>query len=743
MADEFSLRDTLEDEANDSKDSADKIGDKIKDKAKDKAGEKAKDSMSKHVANTGAKEASKAAAQTAETANAAGANAAASTAGAIGGTGAAAGGSAAGSAAAAGAAGGPVGLAIGVIVGAVIVASQQLKSDGTIDPKGKAGEEAAGLVGDVLGIIIGIICFFVLIVVFAGTLLSKGIASPISVGQETEFQNTVVEGENMSQAGEQYKEGTEELSEYDAEQPLKNSIIKFINGPAGDGLEDGLRATLDKALRKHCKAVITELESHLGKIEGHPYNSDKSLSSFYQNPFPYDLGTEEYTPRIGDVFIPNQLFDGVEYKEWNARYDDVNYAEILAIFGMSNSINGATYGFDWGDINYEDFMAFLQKEECYKYMYELGLEWVPLYVGTRSVLQDDGTYADEEYTVEPYSFDSAEACAGADLEYVDVDGTVCTWDEYYVRVTVKPFGLQELFAMAFATDKPTVAADQMHINFDQHTNLYMLNYIERVTRLYTRGQKTYFKVDNVIVGEQDALGPSSSLPRSPYSSIIEDLKNDPWLIEHNCAGTGRSAWRYLEKTYNDELSDITWGEDPGGATAEGEDFTAPENAKILDMYEYINQGWYPNTYRGSSNDTVAKSGCLDCSVAMIAMYYKRYHISITDVSKYTDSDGALHTTDALASFGLTMGSNHRENVVDGIINEINEDRPVIVHIKGRWVSGVTGDVLHSSGNGHFLVCIGYDETGLYVQDPGNQENYHIAYSDWSQVNDLYYRPVYP
>ena len=90
---------------------------------------------------------------------------------------------------------------------------------------------------------------------------------------------------------------------------------------------------------------------------------------------------------------------------------------------------------------------------------------------------------------------------------------------------------------------------------------------------------------------------------------------------------------------------------------------------------------------------------------------------------------------------MRQSGNNGSDVIGGVISEINADRPVILHIRGYWTSSEDGRVLHGTSNGHFLVGMGYDQTGLYVWDPGRRANYHIAYEDWGHVSDLYYRSV--
>ena len=757
MSDDFSIRDNMEADAQETKDDLKTLAKPIDNKIKEKVEDEIGDRIAKHIAEEGAKHAAQAAAQTAGTAGAAGAAGAAGTnalaaadAGAVaaGSGGAAAGGAAAGAGAgaaggaAAGAAGGPAGIVVGVIIGAAVALGSAVKNetDIALDKDNPDGPK-------INAVFLIIAIAFLALTTLCGTLISKGVASTVSVGQETEFQNTVVEGQNMALAGQQYKTGTE-LNDYNASLPLKNAIWNYTFGKDRTGTTDGLRQTLSKAIKKHCKNIVQQLDDYTGDIGDHAYDSDRSLDSFYKNKWPYDLKSSTHTPLIGDVLIPNTEFYGHTYEKWNPRYDDVNYAEIFSVFSMTDTVaNGAHYGFDWGDINYKDFMEYLQKEECYKYMYELGLKWVPVYRGEKEIFEENDPNTDDDdeaYTItkerEPYEYDSPDECKGAP-ESIIWGGVTCDWEEYYVKVTVKPMGLRELFAMAFNTTDPVAASNLKHVNFDQHQNLYMLGYTERVTRLYQRDDKVDYTIEGHVVSDgNDPLGPGFDKPRNNRSPVYQDVRNSGWLQAKGWQGTGRSPWYYIEITYNDEFDVIEWEDDPGD-TPEPGDIEPPEGAKILDMFEYVNQGDYPTTIRGASSETVKKSGCLDCSVAMIAMYYKWYHIPITEISKYVDSEGRLQTSDALAEFGLRQSTDIGTSVVAGVISEINADRPVILHIRGYWTSSEDGRVLHGTSNGHFLVGIGYDQTGLYVWDPGKRANYHISYNDWTHVNDLYYRRV--
>lgn len=755
MEDDYSTRNDIEDDLKDINDTItepikDEIGKHINDQIQQKLADKlAQDTAKKaaeDVAANAANAATNAAAEgtmPAVTSGAAAESAAVATAGAgttaaAGEAAVAAGGTMAGGTAAAaagggaiGSAGGPIGAIIGVLIGvlATAVANQVNIS---IDPNDPDAPKVP------LPLIF-LLIFLSFMMIFCGTLISKGISGIMSISQETEFQNTKYDGKGMSDAGTQFENGTDINKPYNDAQPLANSIRLYIYGKDDKGTTDGFRAALAKAIKGHCKTIVEQLDVKTLGVRGKPYRSDKSLKTFYDNPFPYDLADNGKVPLIGD-FLNADGYEG----GYLPRYDDVNYAEVFAILSMSANVKGSAYGFNWGNANFEDFMEFTKKEDFYKYLYELGLKWVSVYEGDKTVwVEKDGVSVPETHHYEMdcdslgYGpFDSPEDCAAQSPETIEYDEITLTFTHYYVRVKVKPFGLRELYTIAFGDCN---AAYSNHIEFDQHTNLEMLAYAEKVTRWYQRDFKMVIKTTPPKT--VDALGPSYNLPRSTKSSIYNDLMNDSWLQSKSWHGTGRSAWYYIEKTYNDKFEEIEFPPPEPDVPDPDPEPPVVEEGKILDMYKYLNQGWYPDVKRGSSSSTVSKSGCLDCSVAMILMYYLRRDIPITEISKYVGKDEMLPTSTVLGDYGFRQGGNTYSDFTNGVINEINNDRPVIIHIRGYWQS-VDGRVLHKSSNGHFLVGIGYDKNGLYVHDPGNKNNYLISYADWGHVGDLYYRPVY-
>lgn len=189
---------------------------------------------------------------------------------------------------------------------------------------------------------------------------------------------------------------------------------------------------------------------------------------------------------------------------------------------------------------------------------------------------------------------------------------------------------------------------------------------------------------------------------------------------------------------------------------------------VLDMPQYINQASFPNITRYFARDkngntfanTVARSGCLDCSVAMAYMYYygacDANTLLLTKISNHVGADGALNTSYVMDLLGMAQGANvvpQRTNngKLEGwgsLVSSIDNGNPCIMHVRGIWNYG--GQTYHKTTNGHFLLATGYDEEGIYVYDPGRKDNtIHgkpIPWEAWSHAasimgSDLYFRPL--
>jgi hypothetical protein len=308
-------------------------------------------------------------------------------------------------------------------------------------------------------------------------------------------------------------------------------------------------------------------------------------------------------------------------------------------------------------------------------------------------------------------------------------GITYSRDKYYCDVTVKPFGLRELYLMA------DVDAYDDHIDYYSHSNLEMLDHQEYYERLFLRS--------SVAI-----VGPSYDEPRNSLSTIFSDLE-----AEYGTGNaTGRSAWYYIKDPYNLkdlDLSNVQPVELVGVDLDQLRDFlnNLPDGANVLDLLQYyINQGWFPNSYRGLSGGTIKQSGCCDTTYMMIYQFMTGTKLTSAEIEQisrtYVDASGNFQTNKFLSDHGLTSTSGNLAFSPTGIINEINNSRPVVLHIRGQWT--YNGTTYHGTSNGHFLTIIGYDDKGFYVADPGSSSNTNngpIPYEAFGNVSDLYYRTI--
>ena len=696
MQDEFSLREDMNNDARETKDALSSIARPIKDKAK----EELQDRIQQQIAEEAAKAAAKTAAQTAAEA---GTMAAGATAEGIAGVGggaateaavtstvgagttvaageaAAVGGAAVAEGAAAGAVGGPVGVAIGAAVGALIAAASAIKKATEISID---NEEPDSPKINILAIIICVAAFF--LVAVCGPLLSYGIASVFSVNQETEFQNTKYEGKNMSKAGERFMENSSsELNEFRDALPLQNSINDYIWGTEG---HTGFRHTLHNAIKEHLQITVEALEYTIPEKE---WDGTKTMTWFFDNPWPYDLQVYKGVvyPKIGDVLHPTgtDTWSVPEYdSSYKAKYDDVNWAEIMTILSQNTSEDEShTYALNWGECNYEDYMNFIETEHCQQYMYELGVKWIPIYRGQKVIKGEDGKYITINIESDGKEYEDAEGCRNAP-ETMIVDGVTCYYEGFWNKTEVRPFGLRELYSLA------DVDRTQMHYRFEQHTNEYMLDYTERVTRLYQRdSQKIIYGVHEGDPASEivNALGPSYKETRSELSTIYELLVSDPELIYKGQEGTGRSAWCYIDNTYSFDLEKMQYLYENTFSVTNKDiydkcPFLNVDGMSVIEMYKWIKQ-WEYQDKRGSSSTTIAKTGCFDSTVAMIISTMLGKDVSVQEISnRFVNSDGQLDSVAAFKAYGLTEGERIRDNFQQGLISEIDKGNPAVLHIRG-------------------------------------------------------------
>lgn len=132
--------------------------------------------------------------------------------------------------------------------------------------------------------------------------------------------------------------------------------------------------------------------------------------------------------------------------------------------------------------------------------------------------------------------------------------------------------------------------------------------------------------------------------------------------------------------------------------------------------------------------------CFSASSAMLAMYWgKEPNENVYDSlrARYGDSTNSDSQLGALRSLGLTANF-QTDGTLAMLQQEINSGRPVAV----GWLCD--GPVSAPSGGGHWIVVIGYDDTGFFVNDPngncdlinggylshGDGAGLHYSYKNW-------------
>lgn len=316
---------------------------------------------------------------------------------------------------------------------------------------------------------------------------------------------------------------------------------------------------------------------------------------------------------------------------------------------------------------------------------------------------------------------------------------IITWGQHFFfsyDVAVKPYGLEEMYNL--------VGVDYYGYNYNISSmrNYELLDYQEEWIR--------------TLVPNFD-LGPSYSENRSTRSTVYIDIQNSVYSQTNGyLQPTGRSLMSYLDNslvniTINGNNYYQEWN--TGKRIPYDINYNPNGESVILDMYSYINQGDYPNDKRGplktakDERDTIKKSGCIDCTYIMLYEYYFRNELSVPFISLNYVKNNLFQTPDFLDDFSLTYGTTGSGNAAfssDTIVQQITEGKPVVLYIEGRWT--YNNKVYHASDNGHFLLIVGYDETGFYVYDPGsrsNTENGSIPYEAFNSISIRSIRTVDP
>ncbi len=538
-----------------------------------------------------------------------------------------------------------------------------------------------------LFILAAILFFFFYMMSFVGTSIQFIMPGPIETYRESQFFPESNLKSNFTKKGyptvQKVLDEYAGLEEYNGTVPVEDAAQVYCK-LIDATIIDIFSSFCEETLKKYDKNILMKFITR----DDLDRNDEKTKEEFLKQPYPYCKKNQEgryYTIEEflnGDIPSYEESSDKKSYLN-----DDVNYAEIISVLGMNSKFN-----FMSEDCTIEDFAQLLCSDNTKKYLYEF--KAYPVYI-YKQLIDKNGN---------PYYSDKAEDII-----------------EYYYTFEIMPYGLRELFAIA------EVEKFGQDIDFTNQTNYKMLDRRENYLRTYARTSEYI-------------LGPSYKESRSSNSIVYGEAGNR--------TTTGRSADFYIQDADNlgEEIELEEWDiEDKPQVTVK---YEYDNTIKILDMFSYINQGTCRASQmkRGNGQYTIQQAGCIDCSYIMIAEYYLRQDIKVSEIASNTQmyTGNSFATSHFMATYNMTYySSSYIPFDIDKCRSYIDMGMPLIFHIKGKWE--YNGQVYHKSNNGHFLVIMGYDNNGLYVYDPGstyNTKNGPIPYEAFNYVDEKYLRDPY-
>lgn len=465
---------------------------------------------------------------------------------------------------------------------------------------GGIGGSIGGAIGEAIGDITEffIKVFVIFIVLFAliigGVWIQKGTDGSLMNNQTTRYSQDPLGDNKTAKDSKIFKGGDDTLDEFDFDYPLQKGLDTYVDGIEGEP-DTGLKDAMGKAIANKCMGMIFALgDSKVSKVrawtffsdmwakvksfwtnvqrEKKGYNLEKSLETFYENPWPYDKGDAKIGDYIASIASDSYVNSSKALKKYRRdfvpKYDDVNWIEILSVFSMNTK-------YDWNNINYDEFNEYIHSDENQFKYFEMGVKWAAKYSGSVSHPDEDCPYCTKTQEVK---YDTEDELA----DYLKANPSIKTTcrhgyeiimvpQYYYCNIKVKPFGLRELYDLAqvspddkYQVTKNGRSDDKDGVSFFYHTNEDMLDYNELWTRTYLR---KFDKRGRFSVG-----GPAYDVERSKQSTIYNDLgkckdKHQPKKYIRNTDGypyleetnipTGRSDWYYIKKvqTFEDNIID--------------------------------------------------------------------------------------------------------------------------------------------------------------------------------------------
>lgn len=478
-----------------------------------------------------------------------------------------------------------------------------------------------------------------------------------------------------------------------------DSLDEYINTPrkvdaANIGIYKGIiDIAIEKAFSEYAADYVWGIDSFI-KILCQDYNYSETYNTYLAQPYPYTLKTDADDSE--SYYTISQFLNG-EIPETEIN-NDLNYAEIITVLSQREENEFESFSFS-------TFYDLLMSENVSKLLFELAYSETlhfGIYDALGNLLIDD--------SAKKYMSDLGLEPSSAERE----DGFILTEDFmknpplfengfYFHDVTVAPYGLNELYELA--------EIDPLENNekFPSKINLEMLDLSENWLRR--------------TMPKSIDLGPSFNHERDK-SSLVYNYVSDTEIP------TGRSLYSYLDSSVVSKKPEFKEWDKPEDAIDQIA-YSPSGESVILDMTTYVNQSSDPYRTIPIGKKTVKNIGCCVCSYAMVVGYYERSSVTaakIRDIiSSHVDSSRNLHYGTLLSSKGYSyVGQAQISNRypdasrIERIVNLLTEGKPVVMNLKGYWTyNGVT---YHGTPNSHYLVIMGYDETGFYVYDPGSKNN---------------------
>lgn len=478
-----------------------------------------------------------------------------------------------------------------------------------------------------------------------------------------------------------------------------NGVEHFI-GTINNNAETGaLKYGITNGICKDFREILSDQNwTFFRWLDG--YNASKSIEYFRSQPWPYDIQDPNDPTTIGDV---------MDYMDYNYSYtiyvytspgkepkfDDINWAEMFCMLSFDDE-------FFWGTADLNTLTKYCGQKDVRKYFYEADVKWAASYKSNSPISYTDADgnvhyeydHLEQEYGSEEDAAEQSNAPEGYSFEY------------YYAKTTIMPYGLRELYALA----------EVMPFDYPKSRDGFFFceTYEEQLDDME-------YSTRHFVQEKAEMLGPSYDDYRSE-NSVIYDA-----LVDVYGEAKGRSAYFYIANPVNLNLVDLAYV-DPNYVNSSYWDFNLefPDGTNVLDFTNfYINQTGMPNFKRGSSGDDFNSYGCWDATWMMAYMYFKQTRLTDQEMAyicqNYVNSNGGFEYGQFQTDYSIPSASGEKKIDMKQIKSQIDSGNPVVLHVGDVWT--YEGRTLHATkASAHTMLVVGYDEDkqSLIVADPGGK-----------------------